>query len=576
MIMKKENSTIKLSIVIPYHKSLKLTEELLNTLIPQITKEVEVIVVDDDVNTIELDKYKSYNIKIIHHEVNSGNASKPRNTGIDNAKGKYLLFIDGDDNVAKNYVKMWLDKIKEEDFDYGLMSWETKDGTYKCIIEDMPPVDNTCVWNCCYSRKAIGNIRFNELKNIREDTEFNLAVRKGKKVNIEDILYIYNRDSQDSLTKQYSRGEIKEDKEQVIKTQLVIYRSFLSIIGGIETAVYNACNSLKDYYDIIFLYDSCDVKQLRRMQRQVKCIKYSGQKIECDVLLLYGFNPSSIFHTVKAKRVIQQICCNVKDVNYKYYHNNAITEFFADSEASAKEFMESNPQIKCGTLHNLFNIGAPKRCLRIMTASRLSWEKGYDKMKAMAKRLNEKGYPFIWTVFTNDLPNEEIDGFIFMKPRLNVIDYMKGNDYGFQGSKSESWGNTVTEFLENGVPVIASEWASVREQIDEGVNGYILKQDLSNLDEVIEKMYNNDLKGFKYNPKYSIEEWTNTIGDLGKPKLDYIFDKQEGYEVEVLKGCYYSVEQKQCVKGDILIIGTESRLEYLEKLGYVKRIGELI
>src|SRR5574344_1933839 len=117
------------------------------------------------------------------------------------------------------------------------------------------------------------------------------------------------------------------------------------------------------------------------MQRQVKCIKYSGQKIECDVLLLYGFNPSSIFHTVKAKRIIQQICCNVKDVNYKYYHNNVITEFFADSEASAKQFMESNPKYKCGVLHNLYGITKPKRCLRIMTASRLSWEKGYDTMK---------------------------------------------------------------------------------------------------------------------------------------------------------------------------------------------------
>ena len=89
--------------------------------------------------------------------------------------------------------------------------------------------------------------------------------------------------------------------------------------------------------------------------------------------------------------------------------------------------------------------------------------------------MNQRGIPFIWTVFTDDKPNEEIDGFIFMKPRLNVIDYMKGNDYGFQGSKAESWGNTVTEFLECGVPVIASEWASVREQIDDGVNGLHIK-----------------------------------------------------------------------------------------------------
>ena len=91
-------------------------------------------------------------------------------------------------------------------------------------------------------------------------------------------------------------------------------------------------------------------------------------------------------------------------------------------------------------------------------------------------------------------------------------------------------------------------------------------------------MYNNNLKGFKYEPKYSIKEWTEAIGDLGKPKLDYKFNEKEdiGFEVQVIKPSYYSIEQKQCVKGDLLIISSVERLEYLEKLGYVKRIGELI
>ncbi len=572
MTTKKEGSTIKLSIITPYYKTLEYTKKLAKIIEPQLTSECEWIIVDDGCNEIELDKLKA---KVIHQE--NGGVSNARNKGLDIAKGEYIVFIDSDDIVKQNYIEVILNKINEEQFDYCFFSWEAtgrNKGQY--IIKDHPESWNTSVWNCIYKREAVGNSRFPEDKQIGEEIEFNKEVRVGKKTNILDILYIYQSGREDSLTVNYSQGKIKEEREEVIKTQVVIFRSFLSIIGGIETAVYNACCLLKEHYDIIFLYDNCDSKQLRRMQRQVKCIKYTGQKIEADVLLLYGFNPTAVFNTVKAKRVIQQICCNVKDVNYRYYHNNAITEFFADSEASAEEFMRQNRQFKCGILHNLFNISEPRRCLRIMTASRLSWEKGYDKMKAMAKRLNEKGYPFIWTVFTNDLPNEEIDGFIFMKPRLNVIDYMKGNDYGFQGSKSESWGNTVTEFLECGVPVIASEWASVREQIDDGVNGYILKQDLSNIDDVIDKMYANDLSGFKYTPKYSIKEWTNAIGDLGGKKDNYIPDKQEGYEVEVLKDSYYSIEQKQCVKGDTLTIGTEARLEFLEKQGYVKRIGELI
>jgi glycosyltransferase involved in cell wall biosynthesis len=526
---KNEDSTIKLSIITPYFNTLEYTKKLAEVLEPQLTQECEWIIIDDGCNETELDILKA---KVIHQE--NGGVSKARNKGIDIAKGQYITFIDSDDMVSVDYVEKILNKINEEQFDYCFFSWEAtgrNKGQY--IIKDEPEVFNTSVWNCIYKKETIGQTRFPEEKQIGEEIEFNKKARIGKKANILDILYIYQSGRENSLTVNYSQGKIKETREETIKGQLIIFRSFLSIIGGIETAVYNACSLLKDRYEVIFLYDSCDNYQLRRLKQEVRCIKYTGQKIECDVLLLYGFNPTSIFNTVTAKRVIQQICCNVKDVNYKYYHNPAITEFFADSEASAKQFMELNPKFKCGTLHNLFNIPKPKKCLRIMTASRLSWEKGYDKMKAMAQRLNEKGYPFIWTVFTADKPDKDIDGFIFMKPRLNVTDYMKAHDFGFQGSKSESWGNTVTEFLENGVPVIASEWASVREQIDDEVNGYILKQDLSNLDEVIEKMYSKDLKGFEYKPKYSIKEWEDVL-KLPRKKSNYKEELKMRFIVEAL------------------------------------------
>ena len=72
----------KLSIIIPFHKTLKECKELLAVLIPQLTKECELCIVDDDVNTLELDKYKSNNVNVIHHLKNSGCAGKPRNTGL--------------------------------------------------------------------------------------------------------------------------------------------------------------------------------------------------------------------------------------------------------------------------------------------------------------------------------------------------------------------------------------------------------------------------------------------------------------------------------------------------------------
>lgn len=185
-----------LSIIIPYYNRLKEITRLMNDLTPQLTDEVEVIIVDDGCNEQELDKFKA---NVIHLKENSGGASIPRNIGLDNAKGKYIAFIDSDDTVKPNYIQKILDKTKEE-WDYCYISWECK--TQKVVIKDKPPKWNCSIWNCIYKKELIGNTRFRPDLKMAEDYYFNLEVRKGIKANIKDILYYYEIDSKDSLTKQ--------------------------------------------------------------------------------------------------------------------------------------------------------------------------------------------------------------------------------------------------------------------------------------------------------------------------------------------------------------------------------------
>ena len=134
-----------LSIIIPYYKTLEYTKRLFETLTPQLTEDVEVIVVDDGCNETELDKLKA---KIIHLKTPSGNASKPRNVGLDIATGKYIAFIDSDDNVSNDYILTILNKIKTTEFDYCYISWSWAQGNV--IISNEPPSWTTCVWNCIY------------------------------------------------------------------------------------------------------------------------------------------------------------------------------------------------------------------------------------------------------------------------------------------------------------------------------------------------------------------------------------------------------------------------------------------
>lgn len=200
---------MKLSIIIPYYNVYKNMIKLLETLIPQLTDETEVLIIDDGCNEWRFNEtsYSKGSIKCIHLLKNSGGASVPRNEGLNHAKGKYIVFIDSDDMVSNNYIETILNKIDTEDFDYCYISWKGQTNTV--IIKDDPPKWNCCVWNCIYKRSLIGNIRFNPELKIAEDYEFNSKVRKGKKANITDILYYYNEQSPNSLTKQ---GQIYNEK----------------------------------------------------------------------------------------------------------------------------------------------------------------------------------------------------------------------------------------------------------------------------------------------------------------------------------------------------------------------------
>lgn len=190
---------IKLSIITPYYKTINEIQRLRHVLEPQLNENVEWIICDDGCNQIELGEFKA---RVIHLEQNSGGASVPRNKCLDIAQGEYIAFIDSDDLVSDNYVKIILDKTNE-DWDYCYMSWKLDN--MKVIIEKEPPNWNCCIWNCIYKRELIGNERFNPNLVLAEDYDFNKRVRKGKRGNIKEILYFY-QNTPNSLTK---RGDKK-------------------------------------------------------------------------------------------------------------------------------------------------------------------------------------------------------------------------------------------------------------------------------------------------------------------------------------------------------------------------------
>ena len=247
-------SKIKLSIIIPAYNAEPYIEHLITRLKPQITDEVEVLVIDDGSEFPYLPPYDW--VKVTRKE--NGGVSSARNKGLDIAKGEYIAFIDADDLVSENYVDTILGKIKAEHFDYCYLSWKTFGGKWNYqvrlrSVEDKFPPFNLCVWNRIYRRSMIGDVRFNEAKKVAEDAQFirELNEKGYKKAFISEFMYLY-RDTPNSLTKQVQNGQIDFER--------IVY--YFNHITSDMTYLYDDIKEADRTAEVIFMTNQNDLEEL--------------------------------------------------------------------------------------------------------------------------------------------------------------------------------------------------------------------------------------------------------------------------------------------------------------------------
>ncbi len=107
------------SIIIPFYNVEDYIEECLKSVINQTYKNLEIICVDDcspDNSYIIVNKYIDIDkrIKLIRHKENLG-LGGARNTGLQNANGKFVYFLDSDDYIENDYIEKMVLNIKDAD-----------------------------------------------------------------------------------------------------------------------------------------------------------------------------------------------------------------------------------------------------------------------------------------------------------------------------------------------------------------------------------------------------------------------------------------------------------------------------
>lgn len=216
-----------LSIIIPAYNCSSQISQMINGVLRQPFSNFELIIVNDKStdHTAEvlqdlskLDK----RIKIINLKKNSG-ASVARNAGINASHGKYLMFLDADDEIKPDFITSLVKEIKKDDVDLALTGFtirtlskgklvsstdacisktpkQKSSEPFKLYILRLLGIDGRLyqVWNKIYRADIIrdNNLRFKPGVNFGEDLVFNLdyyACMNGRISFIYKPLYIYNQ-----------------------------------------------------------------------------------------------------------------------------------------------------------------------------------------------------------------------------------------------------------------------------------------------------------------------------------------------------------------------------------------------
>ena len=276
---------------------------------------------------------------------------------------------------------------------------------------------------------------------------------------------------------------LQEDIDQYnhpYKRDVVLYFSYVHIIGGIETWIKN----LSKDYNFTLVYDTADKERLEYMRSLgIECIKYVGQPIECDLLIRTLFGNASI----QTKKTILFIHGDYSKLTLDDTEIPEYDEIYAVSKISAEGWKKATGVLP-KVLYNPVYIDKATKPLIIGVFSRLSAEKGRKRIEYLIDKLEGSKKPFLMFIFT-DLPFEtNSKNVIFKEPEMNPSGWMEICDYICQLSDTEAGCYTMQEALKLSKPLIITKLPILEEFGIDETNAKILDFDMSNLD--IEDLWN--------------------------------------------------------------------------------------
>lgn len=125
-----------ITIIVPVYNVEDYLPRCIESLILQKYSNIEILLINDGSldNSLEIcRKYAEKDIRIKVFDKVNGGVSSARNVGLENASGKYVMFVDSDDYVSKDYCQNLYNIISYSDLDVVCTSHYNVNGDYKKV-----------------------------------------------------------------------------------------------------------------------------------------------------------------------------------------------------------------------------------------------------------------------------------------------------------------------------------------------------------------------------------------------------------------------------------------------------------
>ena len=244
-----------ISVIIPVYNTAPYLPRCLDSVINNDYKNLEIICVNDgstDSSPEILRGYEKNDSRIKVFDVKNGGVSRARNTGLDNALGEYIAFVDSDDWIHRQYFDILIDFAQEQNADIVSADYIETGGAVddnnieKAYVQYLGfdgcgalkyKQNRFYVWGKLFSKKAIDSIRFDKDMSFGEDNLFVLDVYgKNKKlgtVMLKCALY------------RYFVREQSASREDFLEKQIVLYKRQMQRIKE-----YNDKDLAKEYLSV--------------------------------------------------------------------------------------------------------------------------------------------------------------------------------------------------------------------------------------------------------------------------------------------------------------------------------------